>query len=944
MKQFIPGQRWISTTEPELGLGTIVKQEAFQVSILFTASGIMRTYSTENAPLQRVIFALGDSLTIHNGKKITVTAIEEQQGLITYIANQEQIPETLLADTLTFSTPLERLKHGQIDNSELFDLRTQALQINCQRDKSSVCGFVGGRIDLIAHQIYIAHEVANRYEPRVLLADEVGLGKTIEASLILQRLLQVGRISRVLILVPDSLVHQWFVELWRRFNLWFNIYNQERCNSYETDEEQNNPFLESSLIIAGMNFISKSPKLKKQIIAADWDMLVVDEAHHLHWTPQEAGTDYQMVEKLSQKITGLLLLTATPEQLGTESHFARLRLLDPHRYYDLKQFEKENNNNTKIAKIVNKLLTKKIINKTDQKILKQIFANNQELIEQHLIALEQNHSNAQQNLIRSLLDQHGIGRVMFRNTRSAMSNFPVRKANIIPLQADKVELVFTENRELITDIKQEKQFEPNYQQHPKVIWIAEFLRKNNNDKVLLICRTKQKVIALEQAIREQINAKLTIFHEDLTLIQRDRNAAWFADQEGAQILLCSEIGSEGRNFQFATHLILFDLPFDLELLEQRIGRLDRIGQKNNIQIYAPYIQNTNQEILVQWCHQGVNAFEKCIEGGFQILQKFRSKLEKIITEYPTNHNKQLKELIQKTAQYTKQLNKQLEEGRDKLLEINSYQPQIAHRLVQQISQIDTDIHFEQLMLKIFDYYGVNAEQLHNHTYLIKPDNLYSDAIPNIPEDGLNITFSRQKSLIREDLAFITREHPLAIGALDLMLSSEHGNCTLAVWKDPYNKPIFLIEMIFIIKAICTEKLHINRFLPPTPIRLLFDHELINNTKKFDQKFLQKNTINSKYDKITNNKTVINQLIPNIITVAKKTAIKIMHKTQTEALNTMQDNLSYEIERMQALKQLNPAIRQSEINLAKQQKQQLKTAITNSQITLDSIRIITYPTT
>ena len=104
MNKFIPGQRWISKTEPELGLGTIVKQEAFQVSVLFTASGIMRTYTRQNAPLQRVVYQLGDILTIHNGKNFTITSVEENQGLITYFANKEKIGMCFLRSARSFSS------------------------------------------------------------------------------------------------------------------------------------------------------------------------------------------------------------------------------------------------------------------------------------------------------------------------------------------------------------------------------------------------------------------------------------------------------------------------------------------------------------------------------------------------------------------------------------------------------------------------------------------------------------------------------------------------------------------------------------------------------------------------------------------------------------------------------------------------------------------------
>src|SRR5690606_30569118 len=167
-------------------------------------------------------------------------------------------------------------------------------------------------IDLIPHQLYIAHEVSSRYAPRVLLSDQVGLGKTIEACLILHRLLVTGSISRVLILVPESLVHQWFIELLRKFNLWFHIFDEERCASLDESAPDGNPFLDNQLIICSIEFLANSRKRSQQAISAGWDMLVVDEAHHLEWSLDHVSTEYGIVELLSKESTGLLLLTATP--------------------------------------------------------------------------------------------------------------------------------------------------------------------------------------------------------------------------------------------------------------------------------------------------------------------------------------------------------------------------------------------------------------------------------------------------------------------------------------------------------------------------------------------------------------------------------------------------------------------------------------------------------
>jgi ATP-dependent helicase HepA len=102
---------------------------------------------------------------------------------------------------------------------------------------------------------------------------------------------------------------------------------------------------------------------------------------------------------------------------------------------------------------------------------------------------------------------------------------------------------------------------------------------------------------------------------------------------GARVLICSEIGSEGRNFQFAHHLVLFDLPENPELLEQRIGRLDRIGQSATIQIHAPYLQGSSGEVLARWFHEGLNAFEKNVHGAAEIARELQPQLAALLASF-----------------------------------------------------------------------------------------------------------------------------------------------------------------------------------------------------------------------------------------------------------------------------------------------------------------------
>ena len=183
---FITGQRWISDSEPELGLGTLLESSERRLTLLFSAVGEQRVYARQNAPLTRARFDAGDRIETQSGEVLVVTEVEESEGLLCYEGlgddgRRWRIPERELADSLRILQPKQRLLTGQFDPPHWFDLRHRTLEALNRWQQSEGLGLAGPRIDLIPHQLYIAHEVARRPAPRVLLADEVGLGKTIEA-------------------------------------------------------------------------------------------------------------------------------------------------------------------------------------------------------------------------------------------------------------------------------------------------------------------------------------------------------------------------------------------------------------------------------------------------------------------------------------------------------------------------------------------------------------------------------------------------------------------------------------------------------------------------------------------------------------------------------------------------------------------------------------------
>ncbi|MEP1869507.1 MAG: RNA polymerase-associated protein RapA, partial [Paraglaciecola sp.] len=186
-------QRWLSDTEAELGLGTIVLIEARTVTVLFPATGESRVYASQTAPLTRIKFAIDDTVKSHEGWELVVEHVEEIDGQLIYIGertdNQEAaiLKETFIDHHFQLNQPEQRLLNGQFDDPKWFDLREQCLTHQFSHSTSPLLGFVGARVDLIPHQLHIASEIGRRHAPRVLLADEVGLGKTIEAALIIHQ-------------------------------------------------------------------------------------------------------------------------------------------------------------------------------------------------------------------------------------------------------------------------------------------------------------------------------------------------------------------------------------------------------------------------------------------------------------------------------------------------------------------------------------------------------------------------------------------------------------------------------------------------------------------------------------------------------------------------------------------------------------------------------------
>ncbi len=891
----------------------VLKTEFGRVEMFFPAANEHRHYALKTAPLRRVVFKEADSIKTHEGQDYVVTTVENKAGLLIYHTEQGRaVAEAELSDTISFSKPEDRLLAAQVDDLRTYALRTEALTWRNKMQGSQVRGFVGGRVDMIPHQMFIAGEVSRRLSPRVLLADEVGLGKTIEAGLIMHRLHLTGRASRVLILVPEPLIHQWFVELLRRFNMLFSIFDEDRCVAIEEGGVGTaNPFSDSQLVLCPVSLLANDPIRAKQAIEIGWDMLIVDEAHHLQWSPEKASIEYELVAALAAKTPGLLLLTATPQQLGPEGHFARLRLLDADRYTDLAQFVEESAHYEEVASALDRLLDGKALSKAD----KELFGSKSERIREHCDAIKKNTDEAtRMALVNELLDTFGTGRVMFRNTRAALSGFPVRKALLEPLKAD-------------------KEADENT---VKVKWLAKLLKElGETTKVLAICRTRALAEQIHEMLLHEINLSAGLFHEGMNLMQRDRAAAHFAnEEEGARLLICSEIGSEGRNFQFAHHLVLFDLPEDPELLEQRIGRLDRIGQKAVIQIHVPYVKGSAGEVLARWYHEGLNAFEKNVHGATEIATTMRDELTKAMAKPPAAAG--MKTFLKKAKDLHGSVTQKLERGHDRLLELNSCKPQMAATTIGNIRACDADEDFEEFFVRLLDYFGMHIEELGSRSYFIQPANLLTDKFPSVPDEGMTVTFDRTRALSREHIGFLTWDHPIVRGALDTLLSSEDGNSAFAMWRGGGSEAIML-EVHYVLECVAPPSLHIERFMPATPIRILVDHAGADHSA--DDSFAKARMEKGAVAKLLEKPAVKRKLMPDMLKKAQQLAVERVVAINAVAQATMNGQLLAECERLEQLSQINNHVKPEDIAALKLHRSQLASSMNEARLKLDSVRLI-----
>ena len=438
----------------------------------------------------------------------------------------------------------------------------------------------------------------------------------------------------------------------------------------------------------------------------------------------------------------------------------------------------------------------------------------------------------------------------------------------------------------------------------------------------LSARSGTVVEALENALRLHAGIRTAMFHEGMSLLERDQAAAYFAeDSYGAQILLCSEIGSEGRNFQFASDLILFDLPANPDVLEQRIGRLDRIGQENRIQIHVPYLVGTAQERMFRWYNEALNIFSNISPTAQTLQENFIVDLKDCLL---ADLGQKFEDLLEAVSLQREALEAELQAGRDRLLEYNSCRPVVAQEIVQALEEYDDNTTLPMFMKRFMASTNIDFDEQSNGTVIIKPTDQMQVQGLTLDEEGMTVTFYRDQAQIREDAQYLTLEHPFTESVMEMINTQGFGSTNVAVLKSAaLPQGSVLLEVWFKVDVIAPKALNLPSSLPQQLIRVLLSEKGQDLSQKISSEvlkpYLHHLDGNSCRQVVKARRDVIEARYKQALELAKAA----LPEFKQQAKDVYSKKWQYEIDRLSYLKQFNPSIREDEITrLQKLQKEGL----------------------
>ena len=546
---------------PELGVGRVTALEGRAVVVEFPRPGTTLRLAADTDALIPVDLSAGRPVRITSTREDTTIAARLADGRLR-LANGLTASSHDLWPLELEGALLERLALGDLDEIEDFVTRLDILHLLTLREADGLGTFLGGRVRLFPHQLHVAERASATDPVRWLLADEVGLGKTIEASLILNRLVHAGQIERCLVVAPDALTVQWLGELWRKYHQVFTLLDTQRLADVERDFGADfNPFDVHRRAVIALEMLVERPQLAEQAARAGIDLLVVDEAQRLRRPPGHPGEPaWRAIAPIAALGRHVLLLSATPLEDDAHGFFRLLQLLRPGDFPEDMSFE---------ARLADLTPLPPCTSSTRRSDIGGLPPRVGIPIGLDEPAKWQVHRAVEATLRGADAKNAVTRRQKIDRVRRALASGAALGAVLGP-----------EEREL------RKQAAAMDASDPRLEWLLSQAPRwrDAKEKTLVFVAHRETLEMVRTALSHRAQLASGVFHEELSPARRDTEVARFREFEGPSLLVSTESGGEGRNFEFCHRLVLFDLPWKPSVVEQRIGRLDRIGRRIPVDI------------------------------------------------------------------------------------------------------------------------------------------------------------------------------------------------------------------------------------------------------------------------------------------------------------------------------------------------------------------------
>jgi ATP-dependent helicase HepA len=724
---------------PDLGIGRVVAIEARTVTVEFPRKETVLRLASGSDVLVPVELGPGRKVRLGSGEEAEVAGrlVDERIALDDgrIVAIHEVWPVDLDAALA------DRLAAGSVDPLADFLVRKEALHLLTVREASGLGTFLGGRIRLFPHQLHVAERATASLPVRWLLADEVGLGKTIEACLVLNRLVRSGQVERILVIAPATLTVQWLGELWRKYHQVFALLDEARLADVARDfGPEFNPFDAHRRAVVALETLVARPGLTEQAVAAGIDLLIVDEAHRLRRPPGHPGEPaWRAVAPIAALDRHVLLLSAVPLEDDAHGFFRLLQLLRPADLPEEASFEERLARREPLPPCTSST------RRADIGGLPPRAGS--------AIALEDDEGS---RLRKALLDAVAGGPADRPTARRAKADRVHRAlASGAALQA-----VLRADEGDLSRIAAEADA-----QDPRLSWLLARAPawKRAGEKTLVFVAHRETLEMLRTALTHRAQLASGVFHEELSPARRDIEVARFRLPEGPSLLVSTECGGEGRNFEFCRRLVLFDLPWDPGVVEQRIGRLDRIGRSWPVEIvYFRPPDGLGADVVRLFERLGL--FAEPLAG----LEPQLAGVETLVEEAAVDAGASLTEArIAAVLDEAQAARSRIREAAYRELHRDRYQASMADAILARVPA-DLDGLNQDVVVRLAERLGFTVErQRGTRRFSIEIGNeALVDGLPGVPGGSSFLgTFDREEAVADEALDFFAAGHPLVEGLL-----------------------------------------------------------------------------------------------------------------------------------------------------------------------------------